>query len=301
MLNGILNVYKEKGYTSHDVVAKLRGIAGQKKIGHTGTLDPQAEGVLPVCLGKATKVCDLLTDKDKVYEAVLLLGQTTDTQDTTGTVLEQSAVTCSEEEVKKPLWDLVGAYETDTTDVFCIKGQQGKKLCDLARNGIEVERKPRPVQIYEIEIVNIELPRVTMRVHCSKGTYIRTLCHDIGLKLGCGGCMESLKRTRVADFSIEQALTLGEIEKKRDAGELEQILYPTDYVFRALEAVTVQKKYGKILYNGNRIAKEFFVTSPTSDETESVRIYDEEGRFIGIYRYDKRQENYKPVKIFWEQ
>lgn len=132
-------------------------------------------------------------------------------------------------------------------------------------------------------------------------TYIRTLCHDIGLKLGCGGCMESLKRTRVADFSIEQALTLGEIEKKRDAGELEQILYPTDYVFRALEAVTVQKKYGKILYNGNRIAKEFFVTSPTSDETESVRIYDEEGRFIGIYRYDKRQENYKPVKIFWEQ
>ena len=140
-----------------------------------------------------------------------------------------------------------------------------------------------------------------MRVHCSKGTYIRTLCHDIGLKLGCGGCMESLKRTRVADFSLEQALTLEEIEQKRDAGELEQILYPTDYVFRALEAVTVQKKYGKVLYNGNRIAKAFFVTPPISDETESVRIYDEEGRFIGIYRYDKRQENYKPVKIFLEQ
>ena len=299
MLNGILNVYKEKGYTSHDVVAKLRGIAGQKKIGHTGTLDPQAEGVLPVCLGKATKVCDLLTDKDKVYEAVLLLGQTTDTQDTTGTVLEQSAVTCSEEEVKKAIMGFVGAYEQIPPMYSALK-VNGKKLCDLARNGIEVERKPRPVQIYEIEIVNIELPRVTMRVHCSKGTYIRTLCHDIGLKLGCG-CMESLKRTRVADFSIVQALTLGEIEKKRDAGELEQILYPTDYVFRALEAVTVQKKYGKILYNGNRIAKEFFVTSPTSDETESVRIYDEEGRFIGIYRYDKRQENYKPVKIFLEQ
>lgn len=194
----------------------------------------------------------------------------------------------------------VGAYEQIPPMYSALK-VNGKKLCDLARNGIEVERKPRPVQIYEIEIVNIELPRVTMRVHCSKGTYIRTLCHDIGLKLGCGGCMESLKRTRVADFSIEQALTLGEIEKKRDAGELEQILYPTDYVFRALEAVTVQKKYGKILYNGNRIAKEFFVTSPTSDETESVRIYDEEGRFIGIYRYDKRQENYKPVKIFLEQ
>ena len=300
MLNGILNVYKEKGYTSHDVVAKLRGIAGQKKIGHTGTLDPQAEGVLPVCLGKATKVCDLLTDKDKVYEAVLLLGQTTDTQDTTGTVLEQSAVTCSEEEVKKAIMGFVGAY-AQIPPMYSALKVNGKKLCDLARNGIEVERKPRPVQIYEIEIENIELPRVTMRVHCSKGTYIRTLCHDIGLKLGCGGCMESLKRTRVADFSIEQALTLGEIEKKRDAGELEQILYPTDYLFRALEAVTVQKKYGKVLYNGNRIAKAFFVTPPISDEAESIRIYDEEGRFIGIYRYDKRQENYKPVKIFLEQ
>ena len=183
MLNGILNVYKEKGYTSHDVVAKLRGIAGQKKIGHTGTLDPQAEGVLPVCLGKATKVCDLLTDKDKVYEAVLLLGQTTDTQDTTGTVLEQSAVTCSEEEVKKAIMGFVGAYEQIPPMYSALK-VNGKKLCDLARNGIEVERKPRPIQIYEIEIEDIELPRVTMRVHCSKGTYIRTLCHDIGLKMG---------------------------------------------------------------------------------------------------------------------
>ena len=300
MINGIINVYKEKGYTSFDVVAKLRGILKTKKIGHTGTLDPDAEGVLPVCLGKATKVCDLLTDKNKEYVAVMLLGKVTDTQDTTGTVLEEHLVEVTEEQVKEAVLSFTGEY-MQVPPMYSALKVNGKKLCDLARNGIEVERKPRPIQIYEIEIEDIELPRVTMRVHCSKGTYIRTLCHDIGLKLGCGGCMESLKRTRVADFSIEQALTLGEIEKKRDAGELEQILYPTDYVFRALEAVTVQKKYGKILYNGNRIAKEFFVTSPTSDETESVRIYDEEGRFIGIYRYDKRQENYKPVKIFWEQ
>ena len=128
MLNGILNVYKEKGYTSHDVVAKLRGIAGQKKIGHTGTLDPQAEGVLPVCLGKATKVCDLLTDKDKVYEAVLLLGQTTDTQDTTGTVLEQSAVTCRRRRSKKSHYGICRSIRTDTTDVFCIKGQRKKTV-----------------------------------------------------------------------------------------------------------------------------------------------------------------------------
>ena len=300
-MDGILNVYKEAGYTSHDVVAKLRGILGQKKIGHTGTLDPAATGVLPVCCGKATKICELLTNKDKTYQAVCRLGVITDTQDTTGKILEERTV---KNITVEEIYQAVASFEGEimqTPPMYSALKVNGKKLCDLARNGIEVERKPRPVQIYEIEIVNIELPHVTMRVHCSKGTYIRTLCHDIGLKLGCGGCMESLKRTRVADFSIEQALTLGEIEKKRDAGELEQILYPTDYVFRALEAVTVQKKYGKILYNGNRIAKAFFVTPPISDETESVRIYDEEGRFIGIYRYDKRQENYKPVKIFLEQ
>lgn len=300
MLSGILNVYKEKGYTSHDVVAKLRGIVGQKKIGHTGTLDPEAEGVLPVCLGKATKVCSLLTEKDKVYEAVLLLGQITDTQDATGAVLETYPVVCSEEEVKQTILEFVGEYE-QLPPMYSALKVGGKKLCDLARNGIEVERKPRQVHIYEIEIESIELPHVKMRVHCSKGTYIRTLCHDIGEKLGCGGCMESLKRTRVADFSLEQALTLDEIEKKRDAGELEEILYPTDYVFQTLEAGTVQKKYGKVLYNGNRIAKEFFVKPPSADKQESIRIYDEAGQFIGIYRYDERQKNYKPVKIFWEQ
>ena len=300
-MDGVIVIRKEKGFTSHDVVAKLRGILHMKKIGHTGTLDPDAEGVLPVALGKATRLVDMITDKEKTYEAVMRLGVVTDTQDMSGTVLSQTTErSVTEEELCTVVSSFVGDY-MQVPPMYSALKVNGKKLYELAREGKTVERKPRPVHFYEIEILDIDFPLVRFRVTCSKGTYIRTLCHDIGLKLGCGGCMESLKRTRVADFSIEQALTLGEIEKKRDAGELEQILYPTDYVFRALEAVTVQKKYGKILYNGNRIAKAFFVTPPISDETESVRIYDEEGRFIGIYRYDKRQENYKPVKIFLEQ
>lgn len=300
MINGILNVYKEKGYTSHDVVAKLRGIVGQKKIGHTGTLDPEAEGVLPVCLGKATKVCDLLTEKDKVYEAVLLLGKKTDTQDLTGKVLAEKPVTAEKDEVERAIRSFEGAYDQIPPMYSALK-VQGQKLCDLARKGIEVERKPRRVYIYKVEILQVDIPRVVMRVHCSKGTYIRTLCHDIGKKLGCGGCMASLKRTEVAAFLEKDALTLAQIQEKKEAGALEEILYPVDFVFLALEKGTVKKKFEKLLYNGNRIHPRFFVKPPSEDEKKNIRVYDEADRFIGIYQYDKKQGDYKPVKIFLEQ
>ena len=208
MIHGILNVYKEKGYTSHDVVAKLRGIVGQKKIGHTGTLDPDAVGVLPVCLGKATKLCDMLTDKDKTYEAILLLGRSTDTQDTSGATLttrDTSALT--EEKVTEVIESYVGEYDQIPPMYSALK-VNGKKLYELAREGKVVERKARRVVIYQIRILKMELPRVKMEVSCSKGTYIRTLCHDIGETLGCGGCMESLVRTRVSSFRIADSMTL---------------------------------------------------------------------------------------------
>ena len=212
MIHGIINVYKEKGFTSHDVVAKLRGIVGQKKIGHTGTLDPDATGVLPVCLGKATKLCDLLTDKNKTYEAVLLLGKTTDTQDITGEVLEEkSTEALTEEKVREAIEGFIGDYEQIPPMYSALK-VNGKKLYELAREGKVIERKARPVKILDIQILEIDLPKVRMEVSCSKGTYIRTLCHDIGEKLGCGGCMESLIRTRVSTFRIEDAKTLDEIE-----------------------------------------------------------------------------------------
>ena len=189
MFHGVINIYKEPGFTSHDVVAKLRGILRQKKIGHTGTLDPAAEGVLPVCLGKGTKLCDLLTDKRKTYQAVLLLGTETDTQDMTGTILsEKPTEQLTEPAVRGAAESFVGPY-MQVPPMYSALKVNGKKLYELARAGKEVERAARPVEIYDLQIDAVELPRVTMTVTCSKGTYIRTLCYDIGRKLGCGGCL----------------------------------------------------------------------------------------------------------------
>ena len=203
MYHGIINVYKEPGYTSHDVVARLRGILKQKKIGHTGTLDPAAEGVLPVCLGAGTRLCDMLTDRSKTYQAVMLLGCETDTQDTTGTILaedREGALSLVEEQVNEAVMGFKGDY-AQIPPMYSALKVDGKKLYELARAGKEVERRPRAVQILDIKVSRIELPRVWMEVTCSKGTYIRTLCHDIGRLLGCGGCMEHLTRTRVDRFS----------------------------------------------------------------------------------------------------
>lgn len=301
-MNGILNVYKEAGYTSFDVVAKLRGILRKKKIGHTGTLDPAATGVLPVCVGNATKVCALLTDKDKEYEAVLQLGLTTDTQDATGQILKDRSDllhTLTEQRVEEVIMSFVGAYEQIPPMYSALK-IGGRKLCDLAREGIEVERKARPVHIYGIEIRELSLPFVTMRVHCSKGTYIRTLCDDIGEQLGVGGLMKSLVRTRVSSFSLGEALTLAQIEEYRDNGRLDEILLPVDVVFQEYPALTVTAEARKLLQNGNRLL--------ASDLTGALdisgfgsdarfRIYDGE-RFCAIYGWDAGRQDLKCIKMF---
>ena len=233
-MNGIINVYKEKGYTSHDVVAVLRKIAGQKKIGHTGTLDPDATGVLPVCLGRATKLCDLLTDRDKTYEAVLLLGKTTDTQDISGAILkEQPTDHLNEAEVTKVIESFKGTYDQIPPMYSALK-VNGKKLYELAREGKTVERKSRKVTIYQIHIKEIQLPRVRMEVTCSKGTYIRTLCHDIGNLLGTGGCMEELTRTKVGRFELKDSLKLEELRDLAQNGRLEDALIPLDQMFSPL-------------------------------------------------------------------
>jgi tRNA pseudouridine55 synthase len=299
MVNGIINIYKEKGFTSFDVVAKMRGIAHQKKIGHTGTLDPDAEGVLPVCLGKATKVCDLLTEKDKEYEAVLLLGTTTDTQDITGAVLRTADVNVSEEAVRKAVLSFVGSYE-QVPPMYSALKVDGKKLCDLARAGVTVERKARTVEIYRIEILSVDIPRVRFRVHCSKGTYIRTLCQDIGEQLGCGGCMESLLRTRVAQFSLSDALKLSEVEEHFRAGTVSDILCPVDAVFAQYPAFTVSEEADKLLFNGNCVPAEFVLAQTTAESGNSgtVRMYDRTGSFVGLYTHRQEKNDYKPIKIF---
>lgn len=296
-MNGIINVRKEKGFTSFDVVAKLRGILKMKKIGHTGTLDPDAEGVLPVCIGKATKVCELLTDKDKEYRAVMLLGTVTDTQDVTGTVLSKKQVSVRKEEVEKCIMEFVGGYNQIPPMYSALK-VNGRKLCDLAREGIEVERKPRFVHIYDIMIEETELPYVTMRVHCSKGTYIRTLCQDIGEKLGCGACMESLVRTRVADFKLEDAKTLDEIAAIMSEQRIERILYPIDSVFMGLPEVVIRRQYSSLLYNGNKLSVSCCMDWDGGREGKRLRVYDEDKNFVGIYQHMAEEGFLKLIKMF---
>lgn len=313
-MDGIINVYKEKGYTSHDVVAKMRGILRMRKIGHTGTLDPQAEGVLPVCLGKGTKLCDMLTDKTKTYRAVLLLGQETDTQDTTGRVLARYPVQVTETQVRQAAESFLGAY-MQVPPMYSALKVNGKKLYELARSGREVERAARPVEILELRIEHIELPRITMQVTCSRGTYIRTLCYDIGRKLGCGGCMESLVRTRVGSFRLEDSLTLAQIEKLRDEGRVAEYVAPVDQVFQGLPALRMHEEGegDKLVRNGNPFRPELaFVASGglapeqaalTADDFDPeqalrARVYDSQGQFIGIYEYHQEKKRYQPQKLF---
>lgn len=301
MINGIVNVYKEKGYTSFDVVAKMRGIFHQKKIGHTGTLDPDAEGVLPVCLGKATKVCDLLTDKDKEYKAVLLLGQATDTQDISGEVINSAPVDVTEDEVTAVINSFVGR-QMQVPPMYSALKVNGQKLCDLARQGVMVERKAREINIFSIEIEDISLPEVTMSVHCSKGTYIRTLCNDIGEKLGCYGCMKSLLRTRVAGFKLADACRLSELEEMLKTGQ--DFVIPIDSVFDNLPAANVIETAQKYVVNGNRIPVSFIKEAAESEadfiDGAAYRLYDYKDCFVGIYNYIEKTGDFKPVKIFYE-
>ncbi len=301
MINGILNIYKEKGYTSHDVVAKLRGIVGQKKIGHTGTLDPDAQGVLPVCLGRATKLCDMLTDKNKTYETVLLLGKTTDTQDISGEVLKTGDTSMlTKEEVRSCILGFVGEYD-QLPPMYSALKVNGKKLYELAREGKVVERKTRRVQILDIQIKEMDLPRVRMEVSCSKGTYIRTLCHDIGEKLGCGGCMEELLRTRVSSFELKNSLKLDEVKVYREQGKLSDILIPVDEMFADRKAVTVKKQFEALAYNGNELKASAMKMREEAVDNEQVRLYDEAGHFIGIFIYHGKQQRFTVEKMFLDQ
>jgi len=271
-LNGIVVVNKTKGYTSHDVVSVLRKILGTRKIGHTGTLDPNAEGVLPVCVGKSTKACDMLTFSDKEYIAEVKLGITTDTYDIWGNVTSEKPVDVSEECLREVIAGFVGDIEQIPPMYSAIK-QNGKKLYELARQGIEVELKPRPVSIYECELLKFEGDTFSIRVSCSKGTYIRSLCHDIGKMLGCGACMSALIRTKSSVFSIEEAMTLDEIRKRVEENGASSIPGCVDRVFMTYPSLKVNSVVKQRLLNG--------AYSRVSNELGTYRVYDDDG-FVGV-------------------
>jgi tRNA pseudouridine55 synthase len=242
----------------------------------------------------------MLTEKDKEYVAELLLGVETDTQDTTGQVLAEKPVTATEEEVRRTCASFVGEY-LQVPPMYSALKVDGKKLYELARQGKEVERKARPVTIAELEIIKLALPVVTIRAVCSKGTYIRTLCADIGERLGCGGTMQSLIRTRVGDFSIDRALTLGELQQRKDEGRLESCLIPVDEVFSGCPALHVKGKGAALLENGNPVPPEETAEEKIYGPEQWVRMYRMDDSFAGIYRFDAEKHRYHPVKMFLER
>jgi len=300
-MDGIINVYKEAGFTSHDVVAKLRGVLGQKKIGHTGTLDPMATGVLPVCCGKATKVCELLADRDKTYQAVCQLGIVTDTQDMTGTVLEENSIrNVTEEEVKAVVSSFLGE-SMQTPPMYSALKVNGKKLYELAREGKTVEREARPITISKIDILqmNLEEQVFSLEVTCSKGTYIRTLCHDIGQKLGVGAALQNLVRIRVGNFMIGNALTMEEIERmvSEDKDAFLQQLVPVDSLFEGYAKVQVKEACAKKLANGNILKQSFLVPKIAfPKDGMDCLVYDTDGNFRAVYR--RAGSDYTVIKMF---
>ena len=297
MIDGILPIYKEKSYTSHDVVARLRGILKQKKIGHTGTLDPDATGVLPVCLGAATRVSDMLSTGIKEYRTTMLLGVETDTQDIGGKVLSTGTADISEDRLKEAIYSFKGIYMQEPPMYSAIK-INGKKLVDLASQGIEVKRKKREVEIIEIEVERIELPEVDMRVLCSKGTYIRTLCHDIGKTLGTVACMKSLIRTKHDMFKLSKCISLKEVENLSKEDLDKHIVKVEDY-FSYLNKVEVLEEYHRYAVNGNKIERDFIKQdSEEIKNFKTVRLYSM-GLFIGIYEYIAEKKLYKPLKMFY--
>lgn len=305
MINGVINIYKEKGYTSHDVVAKLRGILKQKKIGHTGTLDPDATGVLPVCLGKGTKLCDILLDKDKTYKAVLIFGISTDTEDISGKVIESMDVDkirdmVSDIDIVEAIKSFIGVYKQLPPMYSAIK-INGKKLYELAREGKVVERSLREVEIKNISIEKIEFPRVYFEVTCSKGTYIRSLCRDIGSRLKCPSCMEELSRTRVSQFDISESITLDKVRELVESGEIDNYVLPVDEALNKYQRVTVKEEFTKLVHNGNGIFANMLSSHITIKGNEMVRVYDVYNNFIGLYQSDEKPDKLKLYKMFYEK
>lgn len=295
-INGIINIYKEQGFTSFDVVAKLRGILKTRKIGHTGTLDPDATGVLPVVVGNATKLVDMLTDKKKEYIATFILGKTTTTQDISGEITDERDVAVNEDEIREAIKSFIGDI-SQVPPMYSALKVDGKRLYELAREGKVVERKARPVTIHDIEIIDIDIPNVKMRVGCSKGTYIRTLCNDIGEKLGCGATMTSLERTQSGMFDKSSALTLSQIEEVVKSGDLDKIMIPVDSVFGEYAKAMLTGENLRLALNGN-ILRVADIKDCISNEgsKDNIRVYDEEGRFFAVYT--KNKNTYKIDKMF---
>lgn len=297
-LDGVIPVNKDKGMTSHDVVAKLRRVLGMKKIGHTGTLDPDVTGVLPICLGKATRISEYIMEMPKTYEGQLTIGISTDTQDFSGEILEKKKVPqLTKGEVEETINSFIGEIE-QTPPMYSAVKVKGKKLYELAREGKEIERKSRKVTIYDIQIndMNLELeyPTVDFKVTCSKGTYIRTLCYDIGIKLGYTGYMSKLRRTKSGPFTIDESFTINEIEDfaLHDIVS-EKIVSMADALPMYEKVVVSDEDKNTKVFNGQRLLLHTYLSYDGI-----IKIVDNTGNLIGLYEKKENEANAQPIKVF---
>lgn len=295
MKNGVIIINKEIGPTSQGVVNRVKRIFGASKAGHTGTLDPMATGVLPVLLERGVKASEFMLSSDKHYIATLLLGVTTDTEDVTGKVLTESNEIPDESAVTEAARSFVGSY-MQTPPMYSALKIGGKKLCDLAREGVTVEREPREVTIHSITAEKITDREYTLDVHCSKGTYIRTLCADIGARLGCGGCMKTLCRASASGFTLADAHTLSELENMTDV-EREGCVFPVEYIFRGLPEVKLPAFFARLAHSGLEIyLKKINLDLPIGAR---VRLADEKGFFaLGEVREYEQGMAIKPIRQF---
>lgn len=299
-LEGVLPIHKPVGFTSHDVVAKCRGILKMKRIGHTGTLDPAVTGVLPLCLGRATRMVEYLQEMPKEYVATLVLGIATDTEDLTGEVIERTDhVSVTEEQVRHVLGGFTGTI-SQIPPMFSAVKKDGKRLYELARMGQVVEREPREVTIHELEFLSIQNegdhPQITFRALCSKGTYIRTLCVDVGRALGVPATMAKLVRTMSAGFREDQCLTLDEVAQRMNDGSIESYVLPVDRAALHLPAHVVQEDRVKAALQGQRLSHT--VVSPPVKRGDTIRLYSPEQQFLGIFRSEEPSGAISPIKVF---
>ena len=289
-MNGVLNIFKNKGMTSFDVVSRVRKIANEKKVGHTGTLDPEAEGVLPVCIGKATKIIDYIMDSEKGYSVKFKLGIKTTTYDLEGEVIEErDTSSLTEKEVEETINSFKGEY-SQVPPMFSALKKNGVRLYDLARKGIEVEREGRNIKIYNIENINIELPYVSMDVTCSKGTYIRSLCYDIGEKLNVFATMTELKRFKTSFFSEDDSINIDDLNKEN----IKEHLISIEEALKNYPEIYLTKGYDKLIINGVRVADKRFTKSIVENDI-LYKVYDENKKFLGLGR--KNKEGFKMEKL----
>lgn len=288
--SGVLNIFKEEGPTSHDVVANVRRLLPPKsKVGHAGTLDPLAKGVLPICMGQATKLFPYLLDCQKTYRAVLLLGRVTDTQDVTGETLSEAEAGEISPAGIQSLLDGFRGHSLQLPPMHSAIRVGGMRLHELARAGIEVEREPREIEVYDIQVLEVDGPRVTFDVTCSRGTYIRTLCHDAGARQGAGGCMEALTRTVLGPFRAEEAHSLGAVETAIQEGRLEEILISPAAALAHIPAVSVRPGAEKSLRNGMALGLDDIVIEGALPGGEKVLLLSQAGDLIGVGRLNSQK------------